>query len=211
MYLPTLFKEERPEILLPFIQEYPFGLLITIEDQIAQGNHLPWSLVGEQLHAHIPRANPLYQHLRERDSIEVLIVFQGPQAYVTPSWYPSKKEHGQVVPTWNYAVVHVRGTLRMKDDSKWLLEHLNHLTNYQEKTRNSEWQVSDAPEEFIKTTMKVLVGLEVQITSIVGKFKLSQNRQDQDRQGVIDHLLRSSKQEDVELANLTNHIGIIGK
>jgi transcriptional regulator len=203
MYLPNHFKEERPEVLIPFIQEYPFGLLITIEEDIAQGNHLPWILVNNSLQAHIPKVNPLYAFLKDREHLEVLIVFQGPQAYITPSWYPSKKETGKVVPTWNYSVVHVRGKLRLQDNEKWLIEHLNQLTHVQEKTRDSDWQMSDAPHEYTQSMMRVLVGLDVEIDSMQGKFKLSQNRLEKDRLGVIQHLAESLDKQEVKLAKLS--------
>ena len=206
MYLPQHFHESRPEVLIPFIREYPFGLLITVEEGVAQANHLPWYLAGENLQAHIPRANPLCPFLQQQGPLEVLLVFQGPQAYVTPSWYPTKKQTGKVVPTWNYSVVHVRGVLQLHDNTEWLYQHLDHLTQKQEKTRDSEWQVSDAPEDYMQANMRVLVGLEVEMTSIVGKFKLSQNRLDQDRLAVFEHLAQSERQEDVQMARLANQL-----
>jgi transcriptional regulator len=206
MYLPTHFKEDRHEILTSFIEEYPLGLLITIENDAAQANHLPWSLSGNLLQAHIPKVNPLYKFLQTHENLEVLIIFQGPHAYITPSWYPSKKETGKVVPTWNYSVVHVRGKLNLRDDRQWLQHQLNQLTNANEKKRNSEWQMSDAPEDYTQSMMNVLVGLELEIQSIEGKFKLSQNRLEQDRLAVIDHLSTSQKSEDVQVAELTKKL-----
>lgn len=202
MYLPKHFKEERPELLIPFIQEHPLGVLVTIESGLAQANHLPWFYEEQTLQAHIPKVNPLYTFLRESNKVEALLIFQGPQAYITPSWYPSKKETGKVVPTWNYSVVHVRGKIQIQENKDWIRSHLEKMTNAQEVKRNSDWEVSDAPVEFTDGMISVLCGLEFQIESIEGKLKLSQNRLKDDHKAVLDHLSGSDIQDDRELAAL---------
>jgi transcriptional regulator len=202
MYLPSHFKEDRPEVLIPLMMEYPLGTLVTIEEGIAQANHLPWLYVEQTLQAHIPKANPLYPFLQRQNSLDVLVIFHGPQAYVTPSWYPSKKATGKVVPTWNYSVIHVRGKIHLQEDPRWIRQHLEANTNLQEASRNSTWQVSDAPTQFTDAMISVLAGLEVRIESFVGKLKLSQNRTAEDRQGVMEHLAQSKLDEDVKLAQL---------
>lgn len=153
-------------------------------------NLIPFSLQagGEKgiLRAHLARGNKQLDALRE--GAEVLVVFQGPESYVTPSWYPSKAEHGKVVPTWNYAMVQVRGKPLVIDDVTWLRPHVEQLTNNLERERPHPWKVSEAPDEFIATQLKAIVGIEIPIRSIEGKWKVSQNRLPTDRQGVIDGL-----------------------
>jgi transcriptional regulator len=206
MYLPGHFKEDRAEVILPFIQEYPLGVLVTVEQGEAQANHLPWLYENQMLQAHIPKVNPLYQFLVENKTVEVLVIFQGPQAYITPSWYPTKKQTGKVVPTWNYSVVHVRGILGLQESTDWIRTHLEKATNWHEAKRDSTWQMSDAPKEYTDSMMGMLTGLEINITSMVGKFKLSQNRQEIDRSAVIEQLGASSQDEDLKVAALAKRL-----
>ena len=206
MYLPGHFKEERSEVMLPFIQEYPLGVLVTVEDGEAQANHLPWLYENQTLQAHIPKVNPLYQWLVEKKEVDVLVIFQGPQAYITPSWYPTKKQTGKVVPTWNYSVVHVRGVLVLQENMDWIGAHLEKATNWHEAKRNSTWQMSDAPKEYTDSMMGMLTGLEMKISSMVGKFKLSQNRLELDRSAVMEHLGASSQEEDIKVAELAKRL-----
>jgi transcriptional regulator len=140
--------------------------------------------VGEawRMTAHVARANPLW---READGQPVLLVFQGPQAYVSPSWYASKAEHGKVVPTWNYTMVQAHGTLRAIDDAAWVRAFVTRLTEAHEGGRDAPWHVTDAPEEFIAATQRAIVGIEIEVTRVEGKFKLSQNRSADDRTGVV--------------------------
>ena len=206
MYLPGHFKEERSEVMLPFIQEYPLGVLVTVEDGEAQANHLPWLYENQTLQAHIPNVNPLYQWLVEKKVVDVLVIFQGPQAYITPNWYPTKKQTGKVVPTWNYSVVHVRGVLVLQENTDWIGAHLEKATNWHEAKRNSTWQMSDAPKEYTDSMMGMLTGLEMKISSMVGKFKLSQNRLELDRSAVMEHLGTSSQEEDIKVAELAKRL-----
>jgi transcriptional regulator len=133
---------------------------------------------------HVARANPIWKNA----DADVLVIFQGQQAYITPSWYASKKEHGKVVPTWNYVVVHAHGKLRVIDDSQWLMQHLNLATDTHEAAETHPWKVSDAPADFMTSTMKAIVGIEIDITKLECKWKVSQNRSNADRIGVADGL-----------------------
>jgi transcriptional regulator len=153
------------------------------------------------LRAHVARANPLWQlHPAQR---QVLVVFHGPQAYVSPSWYPGKAEHGRVVPTWNYSVVQASGFLRVVDgDPQWLRAQLDALTNSQEARRAAPWQVGDAPGDYISRMMAGVVGLEITLTSLVGKFKLSQNHPPESRQGVRQGLLGEPQEAARQVAAL---------
>jgi len=202
MYLPQHFKEERLEILLPIVQAYPLGLLVTVEQGVSQANHLPFFYDKGVLQAHIPKMNPLYAFLKNVGRMDVLVVFQGPQSYISPSWYPTKKESGKVVPTWNYSVVHVRGKISLKEDTTWIRAHVENVTNWHEPKRGSEWQVSDAPQDYTDAMISVLCGLEISIESMVGKLKLSQNRQEVDRLAVLDQLENSENEDDVVMAQL---------
>lgn len=188
MYLPKHFEESRPEVLRELLHAHPLATLVTQGAGGLQADHLPMlfdpaptpqgCLVG-----HVARANPVW---READtSREALAIFQGPQHYVSPSWYQSKQADGRVVPTWNYMVVHARGTLRFIEDPDWLRALLQRLTASQESSRTPPWQVSDAPEEFIGRQLGAIVGVELRITQLAGKWKISQNRGQVDRAGVV--------------------------
>lgn len=207
MYQPNHFSEKREEVLCQLIRDYPFATLVTTHTSL-EVNHLPFILdeTGQYLRGHLARANPLAQSIFNEDS-KVLAIFHGPHAYVTPSWYPTKQEAGKVVPTWNYAVVHVEGVPTWKTDAQYLLNHLSEMTNHHEKIRNSAWQITDAPENYIDQMLKGMIGLEIKITSMVGKFKLSQNKLGADQQGVIEGLEKAAldigqKNQDALLADL---------
>ncbi len=213
MYQPNHFAQKDIRLLQEHIFKYPFGTLATAIDGVPQMNHLPfyYDLVSNCLQAHIPKVNPLLAEVTRWSSsqpspseLQVLVAFHGPDAYITPSWYPSKKEHGKVVPTWNYTVVHVTGRLRLNQESEWLTQHLTQLTNQQEPRRNSDWEMSDAPAEYTEGMMRVLCGLEIVVDQIVGKYKVSQNRQPQDQLGVLEHLQQSENWQDRQLAHLTS-------
>jgi transcriptional regulator len=186
MYQPAhgKFVESHPEQLRQLIRRYPLGTLITRQNGEIKVDHTPFLLDtsrSDLLTAHVPRANPVWQGLEGQSAT---IVFHGPNAYISPSWYPSKHAHGKVVPTWNYAVVHVQGTVRVMHDAAWLTEHIDKLTDEHEQTFARTWKVSDAPTEYIDNLLKAIVGLEVSVTHIEGKFKLGQSRPEADRMGV---------------------------
>lgn len=190
MYRPPHFDETRPQALSAFVAANPFGLLVTTrrDGSGIDANGVPFLLDADPaggpgiLRGHVARANPLWREAG--DDAEVLVVFQGGDAYVSPGWYASKREHGKVVPTWNYAMVQARGRLRAVDDAAWLRAFVSRLTDRFEQPRPEPWHVTDAPEPFVEATLKAIVGIEVVLTSLVGKVKASQNRPAADRAGV---------------------------
>jgi len=170
-----------------FVRAQHVGQLVTVgADGVPDATLLPVLWTGERLIAHIARANP--QRERIVDGSPALVVVSGPDAYISPRWYPSKREHGRVVPTWNYSAVHLSGPVRVMDDPEWVLEAVTLLTERHEAGRAKPWQVTDAPEKFVAGRLRAIVGIEVTVTKVEGKAKLSQNRSDADRQGAIDGL-----------------------
>ena len=195
MYLPAHFAESRPEVLRGFIRDHPLGLLVTQNgDGSVDANDIPFLLDTTEdagpgvLRGHVARANPLWR--TARTDVESLVVFQGAQGYVSPAWYPSKAEHGKVVPTWNYVMVQARGTLRAIDDREWLRAFVTRLTTRHEGERPAPWAVTDAPADYIDTMLGAIVGIELALTSLTGKWKVSQNRPLADREGVATGLER---------------------
>jgi transcriptional regulator len=189
MYQPPAFVENRPDVLHGLIRTQPLGLLITAGAAGIVANPLPFQLVVEAkqvlLRAHLSRANP---QVSELDDAQCLVVFQGPHAYVSPSWYATKAETGKVVPTWNYIVVQARGQARRMDDPAWLRAQIGALTDARETGLSEPWAVNDAPDAFIAAQVRGIVGVEIAVTHMDGKWKLSQNRSEADRSGVIEGL-----------------------
>lgn len=188
MYIPSSFRESSIEQLHDLIVKHPLGLLVTHGDNGLEASPIPFLLYADEgkygkLRAHLAKANPHWKSLAEHT--ECLVVFQGPDGYVTPSWYPSKAETHKVVPTWNYATVQVWGHAAVIEDAAWLRRQLDDLTGCQEKLRPQPWSVSDAPSDYITTQMKAIIGIEISINRIDGKWKMSQNKDDADREGVI--------------------------
>jgi transcriptional regulator len=181
-----MFREERLEVLHALIRAHPLGMLITTGAGGLTANLIPFSLHGDVLRAHLARNNRQLDDLRAGTG--ALIVFQGPQSYITPSWYASKEEHGKVVPTWNFVMVQARGLPQVMDDAAWLREQVGQMTANLESQRAQPWSVADAPEDFIATQLRAIVGVEIPIASLEGKWKISQNRSEADRQGVIHGL-----------------------
>ncbi len=189
MYIPASFKENQPDRLHDLIMKNPLGLLVTHGENGLEASPIPFLLYADEgkqgvLRAHLAKANPHWKSLTGQT--ECLVVFQGPDGYVTPSWYPSKADTHKAVPTWNYATVQVRGIPRVTEDAAWLRRQLDGLTAFHEKPRPVPWAVSDAPTDYIASQMKAIVGIEIPITHIDGKWKMSQNKDDADRQGVIN-------------------------
>ncbi|MBS0534810.1 MAG: FMN-binding negative transcriptional regulator [Proteobacteria bacterium] len=187
MYQPPHFREERLDVLHALIRSHPLGLLITAGPGGLQANHVPLLLDATSsergtLRAHLARANPQAQELAAVG--ECLVVFQGPQHYISPSLYPTKQETGKVVPTWNYITVQAYGAPRVVDDAGWLRQQIDDLTRHQEGSREAPWHVADAPETFIAAQVKGIIGLEIPIARLDGKWKVSQNRTAVDQQGV---------------------------
>ena len=190
MYLPAHFAESRTEVLHALMRARPFATLVTQGASGPDANHLPLHLDVDaspqgRLVGHVARANPLW---REAEDSAVLAIFHGPQAYVTPSWYPTKHEHGKAVPTWNYVVVHARGRLRVVDDAAWLRRQLELLVDSHEASFAEPWRVADAPPDYIDKMLAAIVGIEIEITELAGKWKISQNRSEADRLGVAQGL-----------------------
>jgi len=199
MYQPSAFREERLETLHALIRAHPLATLITGGPGGLIANLVPFTLAdtGEKgtLCAHIAKANDQVDALKS--GTETLVVFQGPEAYITPSWYATKKEHGRVVPTWNYAVVQVRGTPRVISDTDWLKTQIGALTSAQEDQRSEPWKVTDAPQPFIEGQIRAIIGVEIPILTIEGKWKASQNRSAADRHGVYEGLRAEGRSEDM--------------
>ena len=191
MYIQPHFEETRREMLHGLMRRHPLGTLVTLEDGGLNANHFPFELdPGPQpfgvLRAHVPRANPVWRNAGA--SVDALVVFQGEQAYITPSWYATKQQTGRVVPTWNFMVVHAYGALRVIDDAAWLRAHLERLTDGAEAKREHPWKVSDAPADYIEKLLPALIGIEIPIGRLYGKWKVSQNQPAENRAGVVQGL-----------------------
>lgn len=205
MYIPKQFDEPRVELMHELVRAYPLATLVTHSAGGLNANHIPLHLSGSPapygaLRGHIARANPLFGEIA--GGIEALAIFHGPDSYITPSWYATKQETGKVVPTWNYAVVHAYGVLRVVDDASWLRAQLDSLTEHNEASFPEPWAVSDAPADHIERVMAAIVGVEMVITSLLGKWKVSQNQPTQNRIGVISGLEASGFPESEAMAAL---------
>jgi transcriptional regulator len=188
MYQLPAFREDRLEVQHALIRAHPLGFLISAGPDGLIANLLPFLVDADgsergTLRVHMARANPQWRELETLE--ECLVVFQGPHDYVTPSWYATKRETGKVVPTWNYATVHAWGRPRVVNDADWLRRQLDDLTLSREGTRPAPWKVDDAPADFVAMQMKAIVGVEIPISRIEGKWKMSQNRPEADRIGVV--------------------------
>ena len=205
MYLPKHFEETRVEVLHELIRAFPFGTLVTLTAGGLDANHIPFEVDSDPrpfgtLRGHVARANPVWRETAP--SAEALVIFQGPDTYISPRWYPTKTETGKVVPTWNYVVVHAHGAPRFIDDRAWLRAFVTRLTERHEAGRQTPWKVTDAPAEYIDAQLGAIIGLEIPIARLVGKWKVSQNRPPRDRAGVIDGLTREAGRAAPEMAKL---------
>ena len=210
MYQLPAFREDDPAALYAFIGAHPLGLLISADQDGLLANPIPFLAYADEggkgvLRCHLSRGNMQWHALR--NGAETLVVFQGADGYVTPSWYQSKGEHGKVVPTWNYAVVQVRGSARVIEDAAWLHANVSALSDAHELERLRPWAVSDAPDAFIAGQLRGIVGVEIAVSAIEGKFKFSQNRAEPDRQGVAAGLSREGGSTD-HLAMVKAHNGL---
>lgn len=203
MYLPSQFREERIDVLHELIRRHPLGTLVTLCAGGLVANHIPL-LVDPypppfgSLHGHVARANPVW--CDSDADVEALVVFRGPQAYITPSWYRTKQETGKVVPTYNYMAVHAYGTLRAVEDATWLRDLVGRLTATFEAARTRPWQVSDAPADFIEKQLGAIVGIEIPVSRLLGKWKVSQNRPAADRAGVVRGLRETADAQAAAIA-----------
>jgi transcriptional regulator len=186
MYLPQHFEQTDRAALIALMVERPLATLIVATPDGATADLLPleFDAAANTLRGHVARANPLWKHA----GAQALAVFQGPEAYVSPGWYASKREHGKVVPTWNYTMVQARGPLRAVQDAPWLHALVTRLTDHHERTQAQPWAVSDAPDDYVAQMLRAIVGIEIPLDSLVGKWKLSQNRSAVDREGTAQGL-----------------------
>ncbi len=189
MYAPKHFAVDDPALLHGLMRTYPLATLVTHGPDGLDANHVPLVLrtaeASASLVGHVARANPLWQ---AHDGEPVLCIFQGPDHYVSPSAYPTKLETGKVVPTWNYAVVHAHGILRAVEDRDWLHGLVTEMTHHQEAALPMPWQVSDAPDDYIERMLGAIVGIEIEVTRLTGKWKASQNQPARNREGVVESL-----------------------
>ena len=198
MYLPDHFQEARVAELLRTIEAHPLGALVVAGPHGLDANHLPFLVDatdgGTKLVAHIARANPLWAEARNGD--EALVIFRAGDAYISPNWYPSKREAHRQVPTWNYRVVHVHGRLRLRDDERFVRSVVARLTRTHEIRAGSPrpWKMTDASPDYIAGMISKVVGIEIEVTRMVGKWKLSQNKDDRDRLNAADELLERGEQ-----------------
>lgn len=198
MYIPADFNESRIEVLHSQIVQHPFGTLITHGKSGLDANHIPFELESNEgelgmLRAHVARANPVWQDIATGD--EVLVVFRAGDAYISPNWYPSKHEFHRQVPTWNYIVVHAYGRVTIHDDEKYVRGVVARLTRTHEASQPRPWKMSDAPSDYLETMLKAIVGLQIDITRLVGKSKLGQHKEARDIQGPAEALLANNKLE----------------
>lgn len=205
MYIPKANEETRLEVLHDLIESHPLASLVTMTSSGLFASHLPMVLERKSatrglLKAHLSRANRQWRDFQSE--VEALAIFAGPEHYITPSWYPEKQETGKVVPTWNYVVVHVYGKLKVMEDPAWLLAHLNALTTVNEAAFPAPWKVSDAPADYVASLLNGIVGLEMPIERIEGKWKVSQNRSEGDRAGIVEGLERLNTPESLSMKAL---------
>jgi transcriptional regulator len=191
MYVPAHFDESRTAVLHDFIQHHPFGMLVTQGASGLDANHIPFELDPQQgekgvLLAHVARANPVWQDVCDGD--QVLVVFRAADAYVSPNWYPSKHEFHKQVPTWNYIVAHAYGRISIRDDERFVRGVVARLTRTHEASQPAPWKMTDSPKEVIDAMLQAIVGLEIAITRLVGKVKLSQNKEVRDIRGAGETL-----------------------
>ncbi|MDO9268662.1 MAG: FMN-binding negative transcriptional regulator [Methylobacter sp.] len=207
MYIPSQFEQPDIEVMHELIRNRPLATLVTLGANGINANHIPLHLSSTPepfgvLRGHIARANPLWRDLAS--DVETLAIFHGPDAYISPSWYATKQQAGKVVPTWNYTVVHAYGSLRIIDDAAWVRTQLEALTQHNEAAFPEPWAVSDAPEDFTEKLLGAVVGIEIVITRLIGKWKVSQNQPTQNQRSVIQGLNDSGQSEGVAMAALVD-------
>jgi transcriptional regulator len=205
MYVPGQFAEPDIEVLHALIRSRPLATLVTLTPTGLNANHVPLCLSMSPdglgtLRGHVSRANPMWRDFDR--NVDTLAIFQGPDCYITPSWYATKAETGRVVPTWNYAVAHAYGALHVIEDPVWLRATLEELTDRNEARFDKAWRVEDAPREFTNRLMGSIIGIEIVITRLTGKWKVSQNQPDRNRQSLLRGLRAAGSDETLEMANL---------
>lgn len=208
MYVSKHFQLNDQDALWSLIESNPFAAWVCHGQNGLIANHIPFFLDRRRgplgtLVSHVARPNDVWRQLSEETPS--VVMFQGPQAYVTPAWYPAKKEHGKVVPTWNYTAVHVHGVARVIEDRDWLMSMLNQMTNANEAGLEEPWRVSDAPADYIEKQLSAIVGIEIQIDRIEGKLKASQNQPLKNQVGVVDGLLKQGRDQSTLMADLVRY------
>jgi transcriptional regulator len=206
MYQPDDFWVEDVSEMHALMRARPFAALVSSGSAGLYASHLPTVLKDEGpcgvVECHLARPNPHWKDLAEGN--EALMIFQGPEGYITPNWYPSKAQHGKAVPTWNFAVVHAYGRPEVMKDKEWLLQHVTELTAQQESSEAKPWAPSDAPATYIEVMLRGIVGFRFAITRLEGKWKMSQNREVQDRVGVVKGLSARASGDDLETAEVVS-------
>ncbi|MCC6973903.1 MAG: FMN-binding negative transcriptional regulator [Anaerolineae bacterium] len=205
MYIPKHFEEPDVSVLHALIRSHPLGTWVVPTREGLVVNHVPFLIDATRgeygtLIGHVARANPVWKSFTMESAC--VVIFQGPQTYITPSWYPTKQTHGKAVPTWNYAVVHAHGTALSVDESDWLLKHVTELSDLHESERAIPWSVSDAPPDYIDNMLKAIIGIEIPISTLVGKWKMSQNRPQSDQWGTITGLHERGDSNSRQVATL---------
>jgi transcriptional regulator len=205
MYLPAEFEESNTAMLHALVRSHALGAWVVHSDGELLANHIPFLLDESRgplgtLVGHVARANGAWQSLS--GAAPSLVIFQGPQSYITPSWYASKQQNGKVVPTWNYAVVHAHGVAKAIDDPDWLLDLLKRLTDEHETAHALAWKLSDAPVDFVERLLEAIVGIEIPIDKLTGKWKVSQNRPKADKKGVVAGLMDRGDEQSMAMAAL---------
>lgn len=203
MYIPKHFAEPDVDVLHQLIRARPLATLVTLSSGGLNANHLPLHLSVETspmgiLRGHVARANSLWRDYVT--DVDVLAIFHGPDAYISPTWYPTKAETGKAVPTWNYAVAHASGRLRVMDDASWLRAHLDALTAHNEAGQPAPWQLADAPPAYIDKMVAAVVGIETEIVRLSGKWKMSQNQPANNQAGVVEGLRAAGNSSGLEVA-----------
>lgn len=210
MHIQPAFAETRLDVLHALIRAHPLGALVVLGPDGIEANHLPFFLDASSppcgiLRGHIPRGNPIWNDFHNRD-YEAMVIFQGEQAYITPSWYATKHQHGKAVPTWNYVTVHAYGQPRFIHDHAWLLSHVSELTGQQEAAQATPWKITDAPADYVAGRLEHIVGIEIPITRLLGKWKMSQNRSPADQAGVVAGLESQQTEKSTAVARLVKHL-----
>ena len=210
MYNPPLFREDRVPVLFDAIEKIGLGTLIAMTAEGLEANHIPMLVDPKPepfgtLLGHVARANPIWQNIEEGS--DALAIFLGANAYISPSWYPSKKETGKGVPTWNYLAIHAYGKIRFYHDAAELKDHVGALSDAHETGMPEPWAISDAPADYIETMVQRIVGFRLTVTRLEGKWKMSQNREAKDTDGAREGLLRQGGEQRKAVADTMAKLG----
>jgi transcriptional regulator len=203
MHIPSKFNQKEQSQLKSIIREYPFATLITQSEYGIEATHLPVVLTNidgnDVIQAHIAKANKIWKSIKENS--EILLIFNGPNCYISPNYYPTKKQSGKAVPTWNYVVVHVKGKISFIHDEKWIYNMIESLTSIHESNQETPWSMADAPDTYINKMLPAVVGIEISVDSIEGQWKLSQNQPEINKFGVVKGLAG----HEVKVSNLVKY------